>query len=64
MKKGLYGKYIIEKADGTPLEGFYFVLKPETDVAARAALRTYIEVTDNQKLAEDLAVTLEAWGER
>lgn len=41
--KGLYGKYKIEKADGTPTDpnAQYFVLRADTDVHARLALRTY-----------------------
>ncbi|MEH2102548.1 MAG: hypothetical protein V7K76_22910 [Nostoc sp.] len=33
---GLFGKYIIQKADGTPIDpsAQYFVLRPDTDTAA------------------------------
>ena len=52
--KGLYDKYIITKADGTPVKGFHFVLSPETDETAWAALSRYIELTPNRQLAADL----------
>ena len=39
----LYNKYKIEKTDGTPIdpEAQYFVLRIDTDVHARTALRAY-----------------------
>ena len=40
------------------VEGDYFVLKPATDLAARAALATYTLVTENEVLAADLAAWL------
>jgi hypothetical protein len=55
---GLYGKYRITKSDGSPVTGFKFVLSPETDPAAREALRTYAFETPNHKLADDIAVWL------
>ena len=41
--KGLYGKYIIEKSDGTPVDSsaFYFVLRCDKDEHALAALEAY-----------------------
>lgn len=42
---GIYGKYRIEKTDGTPLDpkASYFVLRLDTDGAAREAMRTYAQ---------------------
>jgi hypothetical protein len=55
---GLYGKYRIEKNDGTPTDpdAAYFVLRIDTDPAAQAALITYaMRVEDsNPELASDL----------
>jgi len=41
--EGLYNKYIITKADGTPVDpnADYFVLRLDTDSNARGALRNY-----------------------
>lgn len=55
-QRGLYRKF---KVLGGPMllreiPGPYFVLRPEKDVAARAALLTYAAVTHNQALAGDL----------
>jgi len=52
--RGLYQKYDITKQDGTPAEDSYFVLKPEKDAAARAAILAYACLTENKPLAEDL----------
>lgn len=58
VQPGLYGKYQISKADGTPTDpdAQYFVLRIDTDRAARAAVRKYsIEINhDNPALALDL----------
>lgn len=51
-KSGLHGKYRVEK-DGETVEEC-FVLEPESDPAARAAIRAYADATDNEALAEDL----------
>jgi hypothetical protein len=42
-QSGLYAKYNITKADGTPTDSGadYFVLRLDTDFAARLALFTY-----------------------
>lgn len=42
---GLYTKYIIEKADGSPVDpnAKYFVLRIDTDCHARIALSAYAE---------------------
>ena len=43
--KGLYNKYIIEKASGNPIDkdAKYFVLRYDTDIHAIKALITYAE---------------------
>ena len=57
-KKGLYGKYRVEKTDGSPLDpkAIYFTLRIDTDPHARAAIRAYIESCreENPELAGDL----------
>ena len=57
-KPGLYGKYIITKADGSPVapEADYFVLRLDTDKCARHALRIYANNIEgaNPELAADL----------
>ncbi len=56
--KGLYGKYRIEKADGSPVDpkAIYFTLRLDTDPHARAAIRAYMESCreENPELARDL----------
>lgn len=55
--KGLYNKYqIINRETGKESEGDYFVLKPVTDPAARAALMAYAEATDNEQLATEISL--------
>jgi hypothetical protein len=53
--KGVYGKYCIEHADGSPIDPMaqYFVLRFDTDPAARIALKTYADAIeeDNPTLA-------------
>jgi len=51
-ESGLYEKYTVRK-DGKEVENC-FVLEPESDPAAREALWTYIDTTDNDELAEEL----------
>ena len=55
---GLYGKYKVEKADGTPVdpEAVYFVLRVDTDGEARRALRVYawLGESENPYLSYDL----------
>ena len=51
-EKGLHGKYEVYH-DGEP-QPDTFVLKPETDEAARTALKSYALATDNPKLKEEL----------
>ena len=56
--KGLYGKYKIEKVDGTPIdpEADYFVLRLDKDPHARTAAIAYSDACffDNQALSGDL----------
>ena len=57
-KKGLYLKYHIEKADGSPIDpnAEYFVLRIDKDPAARFAIRAYARFINNEnpKFADDL----------
>lgn len=50
IPKGLYGKYIILKTDGSPVDpsADYFVLRLDTDPAARAAAYLYAQETQEQ----------------
>lgn len=43
MEEGLYGKYIVTKTSGEPIEpqAQYFVLRIDTDIHARKALVAY-----------------------
>jgi hypothetical protein len=58
VSKGLYGKYRIEKTDGSPMDpmAMYFTLRVDTDKHARAAIRAYIESCreEQPELAGDL----------
>ena len=54
MRQGLYQKYQITKADGSPVDGEYFVLKPRNDLAARHAIMEYANRTKNEQLSVDL----------
>ena len=62
-QKGLYGKYQIAHADGSPVnpEHFRFVLNASTDKAAREALRYYAALIQekNPTLADDLRRVLD-----
>ena len=54
---GLFGKYSVSKADGTTdPDAVYFVLRIDTDPAARRALMKYAECVwfSNPELADDL----------
>jgi len=51
-EQGLYDKYEVNK-DNEPVESC-FVLEPESDSAAREALWTYADETDDDELADDL----------
>jgi DNA-directed RNA polymerase subunit RPC12/RpoP len=51
-ERGLYEKYEVVKG-GESIEGT-FVLRPETDEAARKAILAYADAIDNEELADDL----------
>jgi hypothetical protein len=57
-QRGWYLKYIIEKADGSPVDpnADYFILRLDTDPAARKAALAYAEAIEesNPVLASDL----------
>ena len=55
-REGLYGKYRISKADGSPVDpnADYFVLRLDTDPVARRAAREYSYMTMDRKLALEL----------
>ena len=55
-KLGVYGKYILKKANGGPLdsEACYFILRLDTDKVARQAMRVYAEECGNQQLSADI----------
>ena len=54
--EGLFNKYKIEKADGSPVDpnAIYFVLRLDTDVAAREAAIFYATLIQNEQLNDDL----------
>jgi len=58
QKRGWYGKYIIEKADGSQIDvgAEYFVLRIDKDPAARIAARAYAEAVKDTAplLARDI----------
>lgn len=51
--RGLYEKYEVRDEDGSTVDDC-FVLEPTDDPAARAALRTYANVTSDSELRQDL----------
>lgn len=53
---GLFGKYKIEKSDGSPIDpkAQYFVLRLDTDKAARAAMVTYARNCHDTGLFRDI----------
>ena len=59
--KGLFKKYVITKADGSPvsLDAQYFVLRLDTDVHAREAMRTYVESIKGENIR--LSHEIRAW---
>lgn len=65
-RRGLYGKYKIEKANGDAVDprAVYFTLRLDTDRHARAAIRAYIESCRGEEpdLAADLEKVLERLG--
>ncbi|MBM7592277.1 hypothetical protein [Brevibacillus fulvus] len=52
--KGLYVKYEVRKKENGELVDGCFVLRPDKDGAALAALRKYAEATSNKQLSEDI----------
>ena len=54
MYEGLKQKYVVRKADTGECVKNCFVLRPDKDVAAVAALRAYAGATDNKMLAADI----------
>jgi hypothetical protein len=68
-QRGLYGKFIVFKADasGTHIEPNskpltdVFVLRPERDVHAREALRAYARSSSYEQSTRRLAHDLFAW---
>jgi hypothetical protein len=48
---GLFNKYIVQKSDGSPIDpnAQYFVLRVDTDPAARAALKVYAAYVDEDQ---------------
>ncbi|MCG5251600.1 hypothetical protein [Brevibacillus agri] len=52
--KGLYVKYDVRKVDTGELVNDCFVLRPDKDRAAFAALRAYAEQTTNDELRKDI----------
>lgn len=56
--QGIYGKYLIAKADGTPVDpdAQYFVLRLDTDLHARRAIMAYAESVEieNGTLSSEL----------
>ena len=61
--KGIYGKYRVEKSDGSPMDpkAVYFTLRLDTDPHARLAVRMYIASCREERpeLARDLEELLE-----
>lgn len=57
-------KYDVIKADGTRVDGDYFVLRPGRDLHARRALRAYANSVgqDDAELARDLFDWLDSLG--
>jgi hypothetical protein len=57
-QKGIYGKYIIQKADGTPVDphAVYFTLRLDTDEWARRAMKEYAIACGEEQpeLAKDI----------
>ena len=66
--KGLYQKYIIQKADGTPIDpnADYFVLRLDTDKHARETLKFYGNAIyqDNPELTHDIFRKLNLYWEK
>ena len=54
MKNGLMVKYNVTKIDDGTVVNNCFVLRPDKDHAARAALRAYADATPNDALRRDI----------
>lgn len=52
--KGLYGKYIVRKSSDNSIVTNCFVLRPDRDDAAIAAMLAYANATDDELLAQEL----------
>lgn len=52
--KGLYGKYIVRKRSDNSIVTNCFVLRPDRDDAAIAAMLAYANATDDESLAQEL----------
>jgi len=65
MKIGLYNKYNITKADGSPMDpnAFYFVLRLDKDKHARVAAKAYAGSVraENPSLAEQLEAKIKKY---
>lgn len=59
--KGLKGKFLVFKSDTGEMIKNCFVLRPDKDPAAVAALRAYAAATDNNSLSADLINWVGAW---
>ena len=64
-EKGWYDKYLIMKADGEPVdpEGVFFVLRLDTDPAAREAALVYAAavISSDPELAAALRATVKLY---
>jgi hypothetical protein len=56
QEKGVFMKYKLEKADGSPVDSdaCYFILRLDKDKAARIAARTYAAHCGNDNLRDDI----------
>lgn len=65
LMRGLYGKYIVKRADGSDEPGGkhhgcqLFVLDLTHDPCARDAALVYANITENKALADDLRQAVE-----
>ena len=58
--EGLKRKYVVLKSDTGECVENCFVLRPNKDPAAKAALKAYAAATKNEKLAEDIMSWLQS----
>jgi hypothetical protein len=58
---GVYGKYLVSKADGSPVDpqACYFVLRLDTDKAARCAMQLYADMCGDPQLKSDIVECLD-----